>query len=280
MLAPEMWLLMQAALDSSATATNKLGTHSSLPSTHAAPSAASQKAADAKILRSVSWARQLELQEPPHDDSYDSPHMAAHMGQEVPPAVPGCRPASFLHPGDGDGAVSAASGDGGLLNDSRSRRQALDAYYKAKQAAAPLTPQPEVVSATPAAFMGTVSQEGSLAPPFSAQSTAHSVTSSGLASQSSSASAAWHAAQEVVGPPARRVSLSLPQTKAQAGADALTPGKPGLKSQLSQMMQEVAQARSEVQGVQSQLSVHSRLGLRSGSTASSFVGSDFAVDVV
>ena len=35
-------------------------------------------------------------------------------------------------------------------------------------------------------------------------------------------------------------------------------------------MEEVAQARSEVQEVQSQLSVHSRLGLRSGSMASSF----------
>ena len=39
-------------------------------------------------------------------------------------------------------------------------------------------------------------------------------------------------------------------------------------------MEEVAQARSEVQEVQSQLSVHSRLGLRSGSTASSLLSSD------
>ena len=66
----------------------------------------------------------------------------------------------------------------------------------------------------------------------------------------------------------------MSQVRSAAKADTLSPGKPGLKSQLSQMMEEVAQARSEVQEVQSQLSVHSRLGLRSGSAASSLLSSD------
>lgn len=188
------------------------------------------------------------------------------MGHGPPPSavVPGTaalRPAPFLHAAAaGSGAANAASVDGALLNGSQSRREALNAYYRAQQGA-------PVENAVP--------QESSSAPSFTAPLTTHS-----LASQSSSGSVTYPAAQQVLGLPARRVSLLVPQPRSEAQADPLTPGKPGLRSQLSQMMQEVAQARSEVQEVQSQLSVHSRLGLRSGSTASSLVSSDFVPDIV
>ena len=250
-------------------------THSSLPPTRAAPSAP-QEVAGSRILRSVSWAQQLELLEPAHDDSYDSPNMDAHMGHGLPPAMPGMmatRPSPFRAVGgDGDGVSDGTmSSTCALLGEScQTRREALTAYYKAKQAAAPLLPQPAAASAAPASVADAVPQGSSSAPP----PTAYFTNLSTLASQRSSANVNRCIAEEIVGPPARRASLVMAQARSEANADALSPGKPGLKSQLSQMMEEVAQARSEVQEVQSQLSVHSRLGLRSGSTATSLLSSE------
>ena len=245
-------------------------THSSLPSTHAVPSAP-QGVTGSRILRSVSWAQQLELQEPPHDDSYDSPDMDVHVSHALPPAMPGMMavmPSPLRAGGGGDGTRNAASA---VLSDSwQSRREALTAYYKAKQAAASLPPQPAAASAALASGANAVPRGSFLAAP----STAYSTNPRSLASQRSTANVQRSTAEEIVGPPARRASLLMAQARSEAKADALSPGKPGLKSQLSQMMEEVAQARSEVQEVQSQLSVHSRLGLRSSSAASSLLSSD------
>ena len=247
-------------------------THNSLPSTYAAPSAP-QGVAGSRILRSVSWAPQLELQEPPHNDSYDSysPHMDAHMGHGLPPAMPGLaatRPTPLMRT-VGDSTAKLTSSVPSDID--QARREALTAYYKAKQAAAPLPAQQAATSAAPASVADAVSHGSSLpiAPPNT-----HVASPSGLAGLCSSAGVVRHAAEEIMGPPARRASVLMSQVRSAAKADTLSPGKPGLKSQLSQMMEEVAQARSEVQEVQSQLSVHSRLGLRSGSTASSLLSSD------
>lgn len=264
---------MQAASSSSVAAPKKLMTHSSLPSTYAAPSAP-QGVAGSKIMRSVSWAQQLELQELPHDDSYDSPHMHAHMSHGLPPTVPGTaatRPTVRVA-GNSDSTVRSASAEN--VDSDRSRREALTEYYKAKQAAATLLSQQAAAPAAPASVTDAVPNESSSASPSTAQLNSHVASASSLVSQSSSASVNRSAAEDVVGPPASRRSLLMAQARSQARADALSPGKPGLKSQLSQMMEEVAQARSEVQEVQSQLSVHSRLGLRSGSMASSLMSND------
>ena len=269
---PQHDLPLQAAFTSSPTAPKKLMTHSSLPSTYAAPSAI-QGAAGAKIVRSVSWAQQLELQQIPHDDSYDSPH----MDHGRPPAMP------VRAAGDTSTAKSARGVHGAdralPAGSAQSRREALDAYYRVKQAAAPVPPQRAATFAAAASLADVASQESSSAPLTIAPLNTHGASPSGLASQSSSASVVFHAAEDIAGPPARRASLLLAQARSQLKADALNPGKPGLKSQLSQMMEEVAQARCEVQEVQSQLSVHSRLGLRSGSTASSLL-SDSVVDAM
>lgn len=236
---------------------------------YAAPSAL-QEVAGSRILRSVSWAQQLELQEPPHDDSYDSPHMDAHMHHGLPHAMPdmaAMRPSSLRAGGGGAGDDTASSARAVPGDSIQSRREALTAYYKAKQAAAPLPAQQPATSAAPVSVTDAVPQGSSSAPPPAA----HVPNLSTVGSQRSSVIVNCYMAEEIVGPPARRASL---QARSTARADALSPGKPGLKSQLSQMMDEVAQARSEVQEVQSQLSTHSRLGLRSGSTASSLLSSD------
>lgn len=248
--------------------------HNSLPSTHAAPSAP-QGVAGSRILRSVSWAPQLELQEPPYDESYESPHMDAHTGLGLPPAMPRLaapRPTPLLRTA-GDSTVKSTRT---VPSDSfQGRREALTAYYKAKQAAAPSPTQQAATSAAVASLADAVSHESSspISSPIAPPNT-HVASPSSLAGLGSSASETRHAAEETVDPPARRASLLMSQARSAAKADALNPGKPGLKSQLSQMMEEVAQARSEVQEVQSQLSVHSRLGLRTGSTASSLLSSD------
>lgn len=68
------------------------------------------------------------------------------------------------------------------------------------------------------------------------------------------------AVEEIVGLPARRalLSLSAPQATGQVKveSDVFSAGQLGLKPQLSEMTEEVAQACSEVQGLQTQ-SMHS-----------------------
>lgn len=55
------------------------------------------------------------------------------------------------------------------------------------------------------------------------------------------------------------VSLNQPEV------ETLSPGLPGLQSQLSKMMQEVSQARNEVQGLRSELDHSTLLSQKSGS---------------
>ena len=160
-----------------------------------------------------------------------------------------------------------------------SRTAALDAYYQAKQslvqtvppAAQPWDASPASEDVAPSSL--SVAQRAATFAALEAKSDAsHAPQPFPHAAGGSAITAASH--EIILGSPARRVSLLVPAAKTQAKADLLSPGKPGLKSQLSKMMEEVAQARSEVQGLQSQLSVHSRLGQRHGSSASSFAGSD------
>lgn len=267
----------------------RLMTYNSFPSTHAA--APTQQEAAAKIFRSVSWAQQLELEEPPHDDSFDSPHMAAHMAPSQPPATfdTSALQATFVSQNALGPAINATGIDDVLPTaEYQSRSKALDEYYKAKQAAASLASQQPAADTAIITASSSESEEGSIASPQAqiASPVASRIAAlDRLASQSSSLFAPKvngkrSAGEEIVGLPARRVSLNLsvPQTRGQV--DAFSPGKPGLKSQLSKMMEEVAQARSEVQGLHSQLSMHSRLGIRSASTASSLISGDSVADAV
>ena len=201
-------------------------THSSLPSTYAAASTP-EAVAGSNIVRSVSWAQQLELQEPPHDDSYDSPHMHAHMSHGLPPTVPGTaalRPTLHVA-GGGDGTVRSASAVN--VDSNQSQREALTEYYKAKQAAATLLSQQAAAPAAPASVTDAVLHESASASPPTAPLNSHAASASSLVSQSSSASVNRSAAEDIVGPPASRMSLLMAQARYQVRADALTPGKPG-----------------------------------------------------
>ena len=285
-------MILQAAAGLMATPV-KLTGRSSLPSSYAPPPV-QQASPDRNLLRSVSWAQQSELQEPPHEDSFEAPHMpASHL-----PAVP-CTPAMLpvtlpciaIH----QGAAMAVGSDQGLHSGGgfQSRKEALDAYYKAKQTAVESGAQSTATSAAPEA-RAAVMEPGMQPPPVTEAASATTLGQVGGAEKIvgtsalrmlfvPSAPAPSSSIQVIVGPPARRVSLVLPQPAQaqQPKTDAFSPGKPGLKSQLSKMMEEVAQARNEMQGLQSQLSVHSRLGPRSGSsTASSVAGSDQVLDGV
>jgi len=269
----------------------KLTAHSSLPSTYAQASV--QRASSQKSLfRSVSWADHSDLQEPPHDDSFELTHvtdpMVSHtqkMGSQT--ALMQLVGLSHSPPVDPVVARSNATAEYGLLSgDLQSRTAKLDAYYEAKQSpvqaalpvAEPLSTSAAFTSDDAAMSGLSVAQRSAMFAALEAKSGARRA-STGLP-HAASATAATAGSEVVLGPPARRVSLVVPESMRQNKADAFSPGKPGLKSQLSKMMEEVAQARSEVQGLQSQLSVHSRLGQRSGSTASSVAGSDHFLDGV
>ena len=259
----------------------KLMAYSSLPSTNAQASA-QQASSQNSLFRSVSWADHSELQEPPNDDSFELTHVTDPMGSQTAMM----QPVGLSHSPSVDPVVakSHATAEYGLLSgDLQSRTAKLDAYYKAKQSpvqAALHAPEP---SSTSAAFTShdaetsglSVAQRLAMFAALEAKSGARRA-STGLPHTAS----ATAGSEVALGPPARRVSLLVPESMRQTKADAFSPGKPGLKSQLSKMMEEVAQARSEVQGLQSQLSVHSRLGQRNGSTASSVAGSDQFMDGV
>ena len=256
----------------------KLTAHSSLPTTYAA-FAAKQASPQANLFRNASWGRQSELQEPPHDDTFDLPSASTA-------SLPGMRHHEMLQPHRAMVNVPASSHQHVVISDSlisqgavvstgsnsnlpaggfvRSRKEALDAYYMAKLPSLPsVSHQPAAFNSSGAKPAGAASGAGqlqlvsasSVMAPGAEGETGHDVT-------------------------VRRVSLMLPETKHDVRADAFSPGKPGLKSQLSKMMEEVAQARSEVQGLQNQLSVHSRLGHKMGSSASSLADSDQVVDEV
>jgi len=264
----------------------KLMAYSSLPSRNALGSA--QRASSQKSLfRSVSWADHSELQEPPYDGSFAvTDHMVLHtpdMGSQTAMM----QPVGLSHSPSVDPVVakSHATAEYGLLSgDLQSRTAKLDAYYKAKQSPVQAAVHGAEPSSTSAAFTShdaetsglSVAQRSAMFAALEAKSGARRA-STGLPH---TATAATAGSEVALGPPARRVSLLVPESIRQNKADAFSPGKPGLKSQLSKMMEEVAQARSEVQGLQSQLSVHSRLGQRSGSTASSMAGSNHFIDGV
>ncbi len=266
----------------------KLMAYSSLPSTNAQASA-QQASSQKSLFRSVSWADHSELQEPPYDDSFAvTDPMVLHtpdMGSQTAMM----QPVGLSHSPSVDPVVakSHATAEYGLRSgDLQSRTAKLDAYYKAKQSPVQAAVPAAEPSSTSAAFTShdaetsglSVAQRSAMFAALEAKSGAR-CASTGLP-HTASATGATAGSEIALGPPARRVSLVMPESMRQAKADVFSPGKPGLKSQLSKMMEEVAQARSEVQGLQSQLSVHSRLGQRSGSTASSVAGSDHFLDGV
>ena len=269
----------------------KLTAHSSLPSTHAEASV-QRASSHNSLFRSVSWADQLELQEPPYDDSFELTHMTDPMVLHTPDMgsqTAMMQPVGLSHSSSVDPVVakSHATAEYGLLSgDLQSRTAKLDAYYKAKQSPVQAALYAAEPSSTSAAFTAddaetsglSVAQRSAMFAALEAKSGARHA-SAGLP-HTASATAATAGSEVALGPPARRVSLVVPKSMRQNKADAFSPGKPGLKSQLSKMMEEVAQARSEVLGLQSQLSMHSRLGQRSGSTASSVAGSDHFLDGV
>ncbi len=269
----------------------KLTAHSSLSSTNAQASV-QQASSQNFLFRSVSWADHSELQEPPHDDSFELTHMTDPMVSHTPDMgsqTAMMQPVGLSYSPSVDPVVakSHAPAEYGLLSgDLQSRTAKLDAYYKAKQSPVQAAVHAAEPSSTSAACTAddaetsglSVAQRSAMFAALEAKSGARRA-STGLP-HTASATAATAGSEVAPGPPARRVSLLVPESIRQNKADAFSPGKPGLKSQLSKMMEEVAQARSEVQGLQSQLSVHSRLGQRSGSTASSVAGSDHFMDGV
>ena len=193
---------------------------------------------------------QRQQQEPPGEDSFEVPQARTSILRTVTPQ------SAYGVVDPGVAAMSGTSDKGWHSHGFQSRKEALDAYYQAKQSAAALANQPSAAQEVEPA--GAVSE-----PP--------QTTLASLVTTASSVSGS------ISGAIARRVSLLLPeQVKHQPMADAFSPGRPGLKSQLSKMMEEVAQARSEVQNVQSQLSDRSRPGQRHGSISSSVAGSDHA----
>ncbi|KAL0032399.1 hypothetical protein WJX79_009412 [Trebouxia sp. C0005] len=281
----------QAAAGGAVANQAKLTAHSSLPSAHTQASV-QRATSQNSLFRSVSWADHSELQEPSHDDSFEMPHetdpMVLHtpdMGSQT--AVMQLVGLSHSPSVDPVVAKSHATAEYVLLSgDLQSRTAKLDAYYKAMQSpvqAAVHAAEPSSSSATftadDAETSGlSVAQRSAMFAALEAKSGARRA-STGLP-HTASATATAAAGEVALGLPARRVSLVVPESMRQNKADAFSPGKPGLKSQLSKMMEEVAQARSEVQGLQSQLSVRSRLGQMSGSTASSVAGSDHFIDGV
>lgn len=265
----------------------KLTAHSSLPSTYT-PSVAHRAPSHANLFRSVSWADHSELQEPPHDDPCElshSPKVTQTSIMQSPTAL--VQPIASLYspPQDHATAKPGAMNEYGLLSGGGfpSRTAALDAYYQAKQSLVQSSlpsEQPLNASPKPEHFAPSRLSVAQRAATFAALEAKSDASHAPVphAAGGSPISAASH--EIILGSPARRVSLVVPNTAArtQTKADALSPGQPGLKSQLSKMMEEVAQARSEVLGLQSQLSVHSRLGQRRGSSAASVADSDVGAD--
>ncbi len=258
----------------------KLMAYSSLPSTSAQASA-QQASSQKSLFRSVSWADHSELQEPPYDDSFELTHVTDPTVLRSQTAM--MQPVGLSHSPSVDPVVakSHATAEYGLLaGDLQSRTAKLDAYYKAKQSPVQAAVHAAEPSSTLAAFTSDDAETSGLSVAQQSAMFAKSGARRASTGLPHTVSAATAGSEVALGPLARRVSLLVPEPMRQNKADAFSPGKPGLKSQLSKMMEEVAQARSEVQGLQSQLSVHSRLGQRSGSTASSMAGSDHFLDGV
>ncbi|DBA96586.1 hypothetical protein WJX77_007571 [Trebouxia sp. C0004] len=280
---PAMRAATQLAAGAAVASPAKLTAHSSLPSTNA-QACVQRVFSQTPLFRSVSWADHSELQEPPHDDSFELAHITDPMVLHTPDirsqtALMQPVGLALSPPVDPVVAKSGATAKyGSLSGDFQTQTAKLDAYYKAKQS--PVQAEPSSTSAACTSHDAetsdlSVAQRSAMFAALEAKSGARQA-STGLPR----AESATAGSEVALGPPARRASLVVPESMRQNKAHAFSPGKPGLKSQLSKMMEEVAQARSEVQGLQSQLSVHSRLGQRSGSTASSVAGSDHSLDGV
>lgn len=227
----------------------------------------------------ISWAAQLQLQEPDDPDEEDVQHKQWHQS----------RPVQYHQPQQGHQsqarqtssvAAQAASLQiqdqfmGAHMQALELHREGLNAYYRDKAAAEPATAPsalstPEVTDQTSeaeeqplptpqAGGQAEVEELGSLHQHGQRSSIGDAVEVRGIVNS---------AAEEASGVVGISVLERLRGVKAMANAlttvpsydvaslqqEMLSPGLPGLQSQLSKMMQEISQTRNQVHDLQSEL---------------------------
>lgn len=215
----------------------------------------------------ISWAAELQLQEPEdedvgqrHHDFHSHPPLV-YTAVVKSPAVA----ALELQPGQQWRAGAAEDMVAAGLQTSEMQRERLNAYYRQKAAAehaAYLDAKlyAEQVEQQTAQQQRQQSERG-VAKAFSM----HAEPSAAPRGPAANADSVLQRLREVK---AMASSLSLPKygsaSLPQSELEGLSPGLPGLQSQLSKMMQEVSQARNEVLGLRSELDHSSLVSHKSG----------------
>ena len=222
-----------------------------------------QQQAPRRVSSGISWAAELQLREPEDEDFDNTSHdhsqpLPGHSATRVSPAVApqGVQPEQ-LWPADVATAVDPLAEHAHALE---VQRQGLNAYYREK-AAAEQAAYAEAMAYAKQIQQQQQAQDSAPLPSLSAELSDPADTMPGMYGDS--------VLERLRGVKAMASSLTLPSYGSvnlkQAEVETLSPGLPGLQSQLSKMMQEVSQARNEVQGLRSELDHSTLLSQKSGS---------------
>ena len=239
-----------------------------------------QQRAARRASSGISWAAELQLQEPEDDNARN--HMGSHMGSST-----GGHMGSHSQPQGGHASMqdSAAQGLQPVTNQWRPREAAMDpsaapvqamgtqqeglnAYYRDKAAAE------QAAYADARLYAQQIEQQNNQQqqqPQMVSGIAVHAPVGVDFVSEAEVGTVVRgdSVLERLRGVKALASSLALPSygsvSLQQSEVDALSPGLPGLQSQLSKMMQEVSQARNEVQGLRSELDHSTLQSQKSGS---------------
>ena len=242
-----------------------------------------QQRAARRASSGISWAAELQLQEPEDDNARD--HMGAHMGShlgfntgdhlgshsQTPPGHASMQDlaAQGLQPETNQWQHREAAMDPSAapVQAMGTQREGLNAYYWDKAAAE------QAAYADARLYAQQIEQQNSYQQQQQMVSgiAVHAPVGVDFVSEAEVGTVVCgdSVLERLRGVKALSASLALPSygsvSLQQSEVDALSPGLPGLQSQLSKMMQEVSQARNEVQGLRSELDHSTLQSQKSGS---------------
>lgn len=242
-----------------------------------------QQRAARRASSGISWAAELQLQEPEDYNARDhmGSHMGAHMGSNT-----GDHMGSHSQPPPGHASLQDLAAQGLQPDQWRAReaamdpsaapvqamdmqREGLNAYYRDKAVAE------QAAYADARLYAQQIEQQNSQQQQQQQQmvsgNAVHAPEGLDLIGEAEAGTVVHgdSVLERLRGVKALASSLTLPSYRSvslrQSEVDALSPGLPGLQSQLSKMMQEVSQARNEVQGLRSELDHSTLQNQKSGS---------------
>lgn len=230
---------------------------------------AQQQQAVRRASSGISWAAELQLREPEDEDighhlDFDSQALREYTAQGMTPDVA----AQELQSEQQWPAVLAEQPVEARMQTPELQRERLNAYYRQKAAAEQAAYFDAKLYAEQVQQQN-IQQQQPGAPGTIGALSMHAEPSVKAGMAAVSADSVFGRLREVK---AMASSLQLPSYGSvnlkQSELEKLSPGLPGLQSQLSKMMQEVSQARTEVLGLRSELGQSTLLGQKSGSTSS------------